>query len=989
MLRYSRRWRAGRSVLFFICGGTLLWWTLRWSTNLAPPDVKICLVGNAESQELAERVYRQWGRAFPASFYVWGRDRPRANLSIDHDRLLLVVPDPGQDALPFTDGLMAAVDEVTSRHTCDYIFTHDDDLSFSLEEHAVHYDARDKTANLAQELVYILSKYNPAIAGFPWQVGDDRFEAMRELKELYELEEVAPLTGFDNGMVLYHRSVLPLFFPFAPHGEGGFTGKWTLGAHFLQLFGPSIFAEHALRLNSFAYENTVNMDNVAKNDDDVTRVEDGLAYVPASRHPYEYPLNEAYQSFLASGLHDRSQRWGRDLEIEDVVEPAIWPRGDYPWKWIVDRLAQFYDPRHEALSRTRLIQHLPTEALSAYTADSSATPSFRVILFTKNRLRSFARCWKSVRTAFPIQAPVYLEVRVDLDESMSMRDEDEYLDYLDAMQDDLGPGISLDVIHAKSPLGLRESIVSSWDPVSNNEFAIFLEDDIEVSPYFLRYAEHMVEAYVYRDRADHRLTAISLYNLRYNEAVEDFVTIDNKHTPYIYQQPQSWGAIYLPEPWRQFKLWMKNFPWDKDPVVPDSLTNRWPYQRSWKKFYIRFLLERGGYLIYPNLPDQLSYSTNHVEVGTNDKPADPQARAAIHAKFRVPLLSRDDEMSRMQVYPKLSALQVYSLQHEKKASIDDLVAGSKQVSTFDRCTLIMPVLSRTGTISQRLDYYHTFDRIGQILVLWNKLDLDPPLRSYDNYSIPVELLKMERDSLNNRFVPWPQIKFDCIINMDDDWEMPFEHLRYGIDVWRGHFWNNLIGFSHQGRNHVVREVDGEEKTLYSATFLSPERLAGKKAFYSIVLTSGFICHRKYLDMYTNELPKEALAFVDQHMNGEDLLFNYMVANATGMGPIVIEAWAAPIATQNNAGLWSRPGHMAARTEALRLFDRLFRRNPLRYTTSLFPIQHSTTVPGLHHYTMSETIPFAYPCNRTVYDLQEQCAMIIDEEFWGFEGTWIR
>lgn len=49
--------------------------------------------------------------------------------------------------------------------------------------------------------------------------------------------------------------------------------------------------------------------------------------------------------------------------------------------------------------------------------------------------------------------------------------------------------------------------------------------------------------------------------------------------------------------------------------------------------------------------------------------------------------------------------------------------------------------------------------------------------------------------------------------------------------------------------------------------------------------SGFICHRKYLERYTHELPKEALAFVDTHMNGEDLLFNYMVANATGMGPI--------------------------------------------------------------------------------------------------------
>lgn len=123
--------------------------------------------------------------------------------------------------------------------------------------------------------------------------------------------------------------------------------------------------------------------------------------------------------------------------------------------------------------------------------------------------------------------------------------------------------------------------------------------------------------------------------------------------------------------------------------------------------------------------------------------------------------------------------------------------------------------------------------------------------------------------------------------------------------------------------------------------------------------SGFICHRKYLEMYTNDLPAAALAYVDKHMNGEDLLFNYMVANATGMGPIgtcarnrprsgasradsvfpprlhnvVIEAWAAPISDQNNAGLWSRPGHMAARTEALRLYNRLFGRNPLRYTTS--------------------------------------------------------
>lgn len=51
-------------------------------------------------------------------------------------------------------------------------------------------------------------------------------------------------------------------------------------------------------------------------------------------------------------------------------------------------------------------------------------------------------------------------------------------------------------------------------------------------------------------------------------------------------------------------------------------------------------------------------------------------------------------------------------------------------------------------------------------------------------------------------------------------------------------------------------------------------------------------------MYSHDVPSEALDFVDEHMNGEDLLFNYMVANATGMGPIrsslsscVVRAWS--------------------------------------------------------------------------------------------------
>lgn len=126
---------------------------------------------------------------------------------------------------------------------------HDDDLVYYLGDHA-------SQSTLADELKHVLVKYRPAIAGFPWKVGDERFEGMRALRTAYLDAEVAPLTGFDNGMVVYHQDLLPLFFvswcalslgllltsvpysrsqPFAPQGEGGFTGKWTLGAHFLQV----------------------------------------------------------------------------------------------------------------------------------------------------------------------------------------------------------------------------------------------------------------------------------------------------------------------------------------------------------------------------------------------------------------------------------------------------------------------------------------------------------------------------------------------------------------------------------------------------------------------------------------------------------------------------------------------------------------------------------------------------------------------------------
>lgn len=103
---------------------------------------------------------------------------------------------------------------------------------------------------LSSILVDIITKYTPAVAAFPWTVGDKEYTAMQRMQARYKHQEVAPLTGFDSGMILYHSSVVDFFIPFMPRGEGGFSGKWSLCAHYLNMFAPLTFKVFNQKFNS-------------------------------------------------------------------------------------------------------------------------------------------------------------------------------------------------------------------------------------------------------------------------------------------------------------------------------------------------------------------------------------------------------------------------------------------------------------------------------------------------------------------------------------------------------------------------------------------------------------------------------------------------------------------------------------------------------------------------------------------------------------------
>ncbi|KAJ3210296.1 Nucleotide-binding protein 2, partial [Clydaea vesicula] len=203
--------------------------------------------------------------------------------------------------------------------------------------------------------------------------------------------------------------------------------------------------------------------------------------------------------------------------------------------------------------------------------------------------------------------------------------------------------------------GLQDSIVDAWSPKSSNEFAIFLEDDIEVSSLFYKYAIFCISRFLIKDSAVTDINGCSLYTPRINEITpsdpqkpENF-TIDelklkttiihNKNKKvniYKFQLPCSWGAIYEPTHWIKFKvyynkrklLYLDKLKNDKDldlnnesenvmrrefPLVPNSRSNYW--SQSWKKFMIEYMVAKNIKMIYPNFNNQTSFSTNHYEEG--------------------------------------------------------------------------------------------------------------------------------------------------------------------------------------------------------------------------------------------------------------------------------------------------------------------------------------------------------------------------------------
>lgn len=155
--------------------------------------------------------------------------------------------------------------------------------------------------------------------------------------------------------------------------------------------------------------------------------------------------------------------------------------------------------------------------------------------------------------------------------------------------------------------GLRKHIIQCGDLSEFYDAVIIFEDDISVSTYFYHYVKKALA--FYKDNA--KIAGISLYShLWYSGPDRPFFPYKNEKDCYLMQYAASWGQCWTKNMWNSFKEWyIKN---EQSPFISKNIplnVKRW--EKSWLKFYIRYMIENDLYFIFP----YISLATNHSDSG--------------------------------------------------------------------------------------------------------------------------------------------------------------------------------------------------------------------------------------------------------------------------------------------------------------------------------------------------------------------------------------
>ena len=227
--------------------------------------------------------------------------------------------------------------------------------------------------------------------------------------------------------------------------------------------------------------------------------------------------------------------------------------------------------------------------------------------------------------------------------------------------------------------------------------------------------------------------------------------------------------------------------------------------------------------------------------------------------------------------------------------------------------LTMTYEARLWNLKLYVKHYSRCSSVREIVVVWNK-GTPPDVRDFDS-AVPVRIRVEERNSLNNRFKVDPLVQTRAVLELDDDIMMTCDDVERGFKVWRQSP-DRIVGF-------YPRLVGG-----------SPLRYRGESHArahngYNMILTgAAFIDSKVAFERYWSEEAREGRELVDKDFNCEDVLLNFLYANASATSTRTVDyvrpAWAIDTSKLSGAAISrNTQEHYRVRSNCLRKFSEMF------------------------------------------------------------------
>ncbi len=254
------------------------------------------------------------------------------------------------------------------------------------------------------------------------------------------------------------------------------------------------------------------------------------------------------------------------------------------------------------------------------------TVFLRVIVLTYNRPTSLQKSLTSLSKLITDGYPVALEIWIDRSAYGDI--DTETLDVASSFQWYQGPVTVW--VHGKH-VGLMGQWINTWRPVMKNgtatsELALYVEDDVDISPYAFRFIRHLHTFYAsYKNVNSYSLQdgTLIMRSSSTKKPVSD--------TVYMHTLPGTWGMVPRPDKWLEFQNWFqekRRIPGFR-PYVKRAVNHTRRYKDLeregrentwWSMWFLCFMEERNLMAIFSNLKTFIgkpgsSLSSNRRERG--------------------------------------------------------------------------------------------------------------------------------------------------------------------------------------------------------------------------------------------------------------------------------------------------------------------------------------------------------------------------------------